>query len=144
MKFIGTAIVVAGLLLSGCDNSDYEAEQAEINAEFSLAECRSGMFRAESIHLKGGPKSEIREELEPCRLIGDKAFTEMAKKELTRGLKDPFSVEYKDINRSPATLLQLSGSYNAKNSYGAYVGWKRFTVGISTQTGKWSVETSKY
>lgn len=50
-----------------------------------------------------------------------------AKKKLERDLKDPSSVQYRDVYVvKPGTAPYVCGEYNAKNSYGAYVGFKPF------------------
>lgn len=50
-----------------------------------------------------------------------------AKRMLERRLKDPTSVRYRDIDRCPSGT-GVFGIYNAKNSYGAYVGDRIFYV----------------
>jgi hypothetical protein len=50
---------------------------------------------------------------------------------LTRNIKDPSSVQFRDVyvpEESEAGLPAICGEYNAKNSYGAYVGFQRFAV----------------
>lgn len=56
----------------------------------------------------------------------DDAFVKQAKAALTRGLKDPSSVQWRDLGLAEGGLPMLCGEMNAKNSYGAYVGFKRF------------------
>ena len=53
-------------------------------------------------------------------------FIRVAKQRITSGLKDPSSVQWQDLYLSQRHTLALCGQINAKNSYGAYVGFKRF------------------
>jgi hypothetical protein len=58
-------------------------------------------------------------------------FAKRAKAVIEAGLKDPSSVQYKDLavyRSADSSDRALCGSLNAKNSYGAYVGFKRFWV----------------
>lgn len=54
------------------------------------------------------------------------AFTVAAKAALTKSLKDPSSVQYKSLFVAKQSLPALCGEINAKNSYGAYVGFRPF------------------
>jgi hypothetical protein len=47
-----------------------------------------------------------------------------AKHNLANKMKDPSSVQWKDIRKIDENLV--CGEYNAKNSYGAYIGFKKF------------------
>ncbi|WP_143707469.1 hypothetical protein [Uliginosibacterium sp. TH139] len=55
-------------------------------------------------------------------------FVSFAQKMLTRSFKDPASAVYRGmfVSKTAGGLLFLCGEVNAKNSYGAYVGFKRF------------------
>lgn len=46
-------------------------------------------------------------------------------------LKDPSSVQVRELHKDDA-LGTIDGQYNAKNSYGAYVGFKDFSYSIET------------
>lgn len=48
-----------------------------------------------------------------------------AKDTVSRDMKDPASVQFRDVK---ATDAAVCGEVNAKNSYGAYVGFRRFVV----------------
>jgi hypothetical protein len=56
-----------------------------------------------------------------------KVKIQAAQATLTAGLKDPESVEYKNL-RYVTTKDVVCGQYNAKNSFGAYVGFHYFAV----------------
>lgn len=45
---------------------------------------------------------------------------------ITRDLKDPASAQFRELTMVDAGMMVLCGEINAKNSYGAYVGFKRF------------------
>jgi len=51
-----------------------------------------------------------------------------AEKILADGLKDPESAHFRNVQFRSETNA-VCGEFNAKNSYGAYVGFKQFTVG---------------
>jgi hypothetical protein len=57
----------------------------------------------------------------------DGALIESSKVRVARDLKDPASVQFRDVvvvrNGKSVTVC---GEYNAKNSYGAYVGFQKF------------------
>ena len=60
-------------------------------------------------------------------------FVRKAKEILTVDLKDPSSVQYRGLFISRRTIPVLCGEMNARNSYGAYVGFRRFySTEIST------------
>lgn len=54
------------------------------------------------------------------------ALTANTKKFLMDGLKDPESVQFRNVYLSTNESPVICGEMNAKNSYGAYVGFKRF------------------
>lgn len=55
-------------------------------------------------------------------------FVVKAKANLTRNFKDSSSAQWRNlfVSDSPKELLTLCGEVNSKNSYGAYVGFRRF------------------
>ncbi|MYM75462.1 hypothetical protein GTP56_25155 [Duganella sp. FT134W] len=55
-----------------------------------------------------------------------KNFVAQAKQAVTRDFKDPSSVQYRGLFVSGTTLPVLCGEINGKNSYGAYIGFRRF------------------
>ena len=58
---------------------------------------------------------------------GDYAkVVEGAKSALLIGFKDPLSVQYRGLFISTNSLHVLCGEVNAKNSYGGYIGFRRF------------------
>lgn len=57
----------------------------------------------------------------------EKSEIEKAEKILSDKLKDPSSVQFKDVIYNP-TKHAVCGTYNAKNSYGAYIGFSDFAV----------------
>lgn len=57
------------------------------------------------------------------------AATEKAKASLARSLKDPESARFRDVSLVPyQDGAVICGEVNAKNSYGGYVGYKRFVA----------------
>ena len=55
------------------------------------------------------------------------AFVEEAKQNITAGLKDPNSVQFRKLHVAhEGAKPVLCGELNAKNSYGGYVGFRRF------------------
>lgn len=65
----------------------------------------------------------FREEAQSGKYDG---FLRFAKDSLTRSFKDPSSVQYRGLFISGKPMLVLCGEVNGKNSYGAYVGFRRF------------------
>ena len=64
------------------------------------------------------------------------AWANKVKAELTRNFKDPSSVMYRGVFVSnSAGFPMLCGELNGKNSYGAYVGFKRFFAGAPPAPG---------
>ena len=55
-----------------------------------------------------------------------KSFIEKSKKTISNNFKDPESVRFRNLILSNKKLPTLCGEVNAKNSYGAYVGYKGF------------------
>lgn len=54
------------------------------------------------------------------------SFVQQAKTALTAEFKDPSSAQYRVLFLSGEAMPVLCGEVNAKNSYGAYVGFRRF------------------
>lgn len=54
------------------------------------------------------------------------SFVQQAKTALTADFKDPSSAQYRGLFLSGGGMPVLCGEVNAKNSYGAYVGFRRF------------------
>jgi len=55
---------------------------------------------------------------------------ELAKESLTRSLKDPGSAQFRNVRLVDFDEGKvICGEINAKNSYGGYVGFKRFVAG---------------
>lgn len=67
---------------------------------------------------------------------GDTAgFVAEAKAEVSRTFKDPSSAQWRNLYMAKGGMTLLCGEVNAKNSYGAYTGFKRFySNGESTFT----------
>ena len=68
----------------------------------------------------------------PCQvktvvLIGPEAvYSQRAQDQLVRDFKDPAAAQYRNVALSNTDLPVVCGEVNGKNSYGAYVGFKRF------------------
>ena len=55
------------------------------------------------------------------------AFVEEVKQNVAAGLKDPNSVQFRNLHLSPGASAPVPcGELNAKNAYGRYVGFQRF------------------
>jgi hypothetical protein len=67
--------------------------------------------------------TRFHEEIKAGRYEG---FVQFAKDSLTRSFKDPGSVQFRGLFVSGKALHVLCGEVNGKNSYGAYVGFRRF------------------
>lgn len=68
------------------------------------------------------------------------SYIEAAKAYFKQNLKDPFSVRFKDIlvfTKAPngKPVHGVCGQLNAKNSYGAYVGFRPFYYLVETGSG---------
>lgn len=65
---------------------------------------------------------------------------ELIVKGIGRDLKDPSSIQVRWLPyrapKNPNGMAAYCGQYNAKNSYGAYIGFKPFLAGISHKAGK--------
>lgn len=62
------------------------------------------------------------------------AFIAQAKKAVADQMRDPDSVKFRDValyRQLESKELALCGEFNAKNGYGAYVGYRRFYVSES-------------
>lgn len=56
-----------------------------------------------------------------------------AKEVAARDLKDPASAQFRDLRAvGTGDKLRLCGEINGKNSYGGYVGFKKFAVAANT------------
>lgn len=66
----------------------------------------------------------------PSSAFAHDALVKAAKANITRALKDPSSAQFRNLfigtGADKKGMLALCGEVNAKNSYGAYVGFKRF------------------
>lgn len=70
------------------------------------------------------------------------SFVESAKRQVKLRLKDPSSAQFDDVKFYPSDAPRenphgaVCGKVNAKNSFGAYIGYRRFVMGISTVNGE--------
>lgn len=69
---------------------------------------------------------------------GEEKAIELAKNELSEGLKDPDGAKFKNIHvadiheeQDGSVLATVCGQLNAKNSFNAYVGYRKFIVMLS-------------
>ena len=69
----------------------------------------------------------------PKDVFSDKQRIELTKHTLESSLKDPASVQYKNVGiiAKKAGTKTVCGEYNAKNSFGGYGGFKRFAAPTS-------------
>jgi hypothetical protein len=60
-------------------------------------------------------------------LVGCSDHAKPAKDAIMLRLKDPSSVEWRDVTYFVSgKIVDVCGSFNAKNTFGAYTGYKRF------------------
>jgi hypothetical protein len=59
-------------------------------------------------------------------------FIAKAKSDITRNFKDPSSVQWRNLFVSGDQMPVLCGELNGKNSYGAFVGFRRFYAAANT------------
>lgn len=60
---------------------------------------------------------------------GDVDLAEQTRKKLSEKLLDPFSAQFRELREFPALGASMTcGKVNAKNSFGAYVGFKEFVI----------------
>lgn len=73
-------------------------------------------------------------------------FVEKTKQILVRTFKDPQSTQYENLTVTKNMLgyTSLCGSVNSKNSYGGYVGFKKFYVIIDPIPYSWIYEEANY
>lgn len=64
----------------------------------------------------------------PAKKSHSDEMIKSAKKALADRMKDPDSVQFKDVVFVEETKA-VCGRFNAKNNYGAYVGFELFTIG---------------
>ncbi len=133
-------IMIAVLMLTACEPqgrvySNTEYAPTERIRSYSVLDCSIGQMSASL----SSDDVEISEALTACTGLSDDQFIEITQKEVSRRMKDPSSVQYESVYRTDP--LRISGRYNAKNSYGAYIGFKSFEAGISAETGKWYSNT---
>ncbi|EAA9299928.1 hypothetical protein BHZ80_09020 [Salmonella enterica] len=70
------------------------------------------------------------------------SFVESAKRQVKLRLKDPSSAQFDDVKFYPSDTPgenphgAVCGKVNAKNSFGAYIGYRRFVMGITTVNGE--------
>ena len=60
---------------------------------------------------------------------------EKAKESIAKSLKDPGSAQFRDVSiKTFGANKIVCGEVNGKNSYGGYVGFKRFVAGVNVGT----------
>jgi hypothetical protein len=85
--------------------------------------CASGFSGAVAAKVNNAGKQKITQEA---------AVIEEAKEAVRVGLKDPYSVQFENLRvkrrdfKDQENAILVCGTYNAKNSYGGYVGVKPF------------------
>ena len=74
----------------------------------------------------GGCMDSPEETMKKLRVSEDAATTEKLRQAVTRNLRDPSSVQFRDERVSKNRAL--CGELNAKNAFSAYTGFTRFVV----------------
>ncbi len=106
------------LLLASCSDKALPPLDKN-NLLVEMREAKRGIAAA-----KGQNTRALSDRLKEARDLYAEA---MAKSKLTKDFKDPDSVKYKDVRIIDKGLKRVvCGLLNAKNSYGAYVGYTRF------------------
>lgn len=117
-------VVILAILLAVGGKSYYRtkqaneiaAKQARLEAEAKEAEeSKARELLAEQARLQQAQKAE------------DEATLTAAKLEIERRVKDPGSIQYRNLK---VVGSDVCGEVNAKNGFGAYVGYRRFIYAL--------------
>jgi hypothetical protein len=67
--------------------------------------------------------------LQAIPALANEALESEARERLATELKDPYSTQFRDLREQQTAGMRLiCGKVNAKNSYGAYTGFKPFAI----------------
>jgi Tfp pilus assembly major pilin PilA len=118
LKILLALIVIIALAVGG--KSYYRTKQAnEVAARLAQQETVKKAEEAQKEKEKQAEQARVRQ-LEKTE---EEATLAVAKREIERSLKDPSSVQYRNLR---VVNSAVCGEANAKNSFGAYVGFRRF------------------
>jgi hypothetical protein len=99
--------------VSGCGKSKaqiaQEAEQQRVKAAAAASEAHARQAEADRTRSRDAKLAELQTKL-------------------TQAMKDPTSVQFKEI-RLNTPMTAICGQFNAKNSFGGYVGFREFISG---------------
>lgn len=137
---IPSLLVLAAFLFAGCQNSDGDVEWSTQDCSFAITMIETERFIGSAAENRGdvsiepnGLETETFEErLQKCLDLSDESYISLVREKVSEKLKDPFSAEFERETRSGS---EVTGYVNAKNSYGAYTGFKPYKFGLSEEGG---------
>lgn len=136
-KIYGMALVLGmSVTISACGKSQEEiaAEVArQRSAELMKAEAQAKAQEEEDAARKQREEEDARRQEELSRqqeaerhLQEEQSKIDVLKERVTELLKDPESAQFKSLSLTPGGVL--CGEVNARNSFGGYVGFKKFVA----------------
>lgn len=142
MKFASNALLATIFAFALPSASMAAIEDLQKCTAVKIAKDRLTCFDrfAAELHSQGQANSlrereEAQAKVEQNRLVAETKASVMAevdrmKIKLTESFKDPDSAQFRNVvaygNANPLNIAAMCGAVNAKNSYGAYIGFKRF------------------
>ena len=69
-------------------------------------------------------------------LCSDRGLVEKAKSEVSRSLKDPEATRFRNVRVKKGEKGIVIGEFNAKNGFGAYIGYDKFYYDSKKEQGK--------
>ncbi len=126
MKTILTGLAMVLLSSHAAAESDIESALAGC-AAIKNAKQKAGCYEAVTkLATQAKPAAAPPQEAEPAKVSQYAEFIAKAKHNITRDFKDPASVLWRNLFVSGDQMPVLCGELNGKNSYGAFVGFRRF------------------
>lgn len=136
-KIYGMALALGvSVAISGCGKSQEEiaaevarqraAELAKVEAEVRAKEEEATARKQREAEEARRQEELARQEEAERRLQEEQSRIDALKVKVTELLKDPESAQFKDVALTPGGAL--CGEVNARNSFGGYVGFKRFVA----------------
>lgn len=140
IALIGVAALIGGGVYIGKLQIEAEEKRAAERAEIDQRDKASDCFWAQSAVADGGATDEQKRLASFCHSQTPneiEASIEASKEAVRSVMKDPYSVRFEDVeyNEAPGAAGYdnfVCGQVNAKNSYGAYTGFRRFYVNAGT------------
>lgn len=125
---MGKYIFILTILLFGCAPPQPYQQKYYTNTGSSYNSSSNNELRSLSIK----QAQTISESNEVVRNISDEKLIEIASSVTADGLKDPSSAQFRRVNIKNYNGNRIvCGEVNGKNSYGGYVGFRKFMAGVS-------------